>query len=173
MPGILRIFSGAPVWVFPLLAVLIVLGVQALWPRKVPLWRLALAPAMFMSWGLISLGARAVTSPELLAGWGIAAAIGVILAQYAARPDRLRIDPLEGLIAVPGSPVPLVRNLSMFLTKYGLGIAFALAPGWHASIAMADIAVSGLSAGYFAASLLLLLAAYRAARQSLTLARPG
>lgn len=55
MPNILNMLQNTPWWAFVLLALLIVLGIQALRPRTIAVWRLLIVPAAFIVWGLISL----------------------------------------------------------------------------------------------------------------------
>jgi hypothetical protein len=52
-------------------------------------------------------------------------------------------------------------SLSVFAAKYALAVTAALRPQWHAAIATADVAVSGLSAGYFLARFGRMLIWYR------------
>ena len=87
------------------------------------------------------------------------------LAWPMSRVTALRIDAARGLVAMPGSVVPLVRNLAIFLVKYCLGVAAVLAPAWHGQLAYWDIAVSGLSAGYFMGFLLRFAIKYRSVTQ--------
>jgi hypothetical protein len=61
--------------------------------------------------------------------------------------------------------VPLVRNLTIFLVKYALGVTLVLLPAWRGDLALLSIGVSGLSAGYFAAWVLRLAQRYRGAEQ--------
>jgi hypothetical protein len=149
MPGIIGIVGHTPAWVFAVLAVLAVLGLQSLRPRTVPIRRLLIVPAVFIVWGIISLATRAPASPALIVDWLATAAVGMALAWPMSRVNALRIDAARGLVAMPGSVVPLARNLTIFLVKYCLGVAAVLAPAWHGQLAYWDIAASGLSAGYF------------------------
>jgi hypothetical protein len=148
MTTAINIVAHTPWWVFAVLALLLGLGVQALRPRVVPLWRLLVTPGIFISWGLISLVLRlASASPLVLLDWLVAAAGGGMLAWISIRPGQMRIDAAG--IAVPGSALPLVRNMLIFSAKYTLTVAAVLAPAQQAHLALWDIAVSGMSAGYF------------------------
>ena len=155
----LGIVTHTPLWVFALFALLLVLGVNALRPRAVPPWQLLIVPLLFIAWGGLSLVERAQAMPSLVLAWLFAAALGAALAPAAwgfeaATPDRART-----LVRVRGSAWPLVRNLVLFAAKYALTVAMVTAPRpW---LALADIAVSGLSAGYFLGWTFLLARAYR------------
>ncbi len=161
----LAIIQHTPLWVFALLAALVVLGVQALRPREVTIWRLLVVPAAFIAWGIASPTAKAATSPFLGVDWVVMAAIGVAIAAWTTRLDGVRIDYAMGRVRVPGSAVPLVRNLSIFLVKYGLTAATAVAPALQGTLSPWDIAVSGLTAGYFIGWAARFALKYRAGRQ--------
>jgi hypothetical protein len=144
----LQIFlSNTPWWVWPLLALLIGLGVQALRPRRVTPVRVLITPVMFLNWGLIGLVFTARGTPMALLDWAIAAAAGAGLALASFRTAGLAVA--DGLVHLPGSPAPLLRNLSIFVVKFALAVALARLPEWHADLVLADAGVSGIVAGYF------------------------
>lgn len=149
MPSIVVILQNTPRWVFALFAVLVVLGVQALRARTLPIWRLLITPVIFIGWGVASLALQSWSSPILLADWLIVAAIAAGIAWTVSRLDNVRIDHARHLVSLDGSAFPIIRNLLIFSAKYGLGVAIAVAPAFRSELAIADIAVSGASAGYF------------------------
>jgi len=161
MQRVLEILQHIPWWVFAVFALLIWLGVQALTARTVPIWRLLITPAVFIGWGVVSLVLRAGASPMLIADWAVAAAIGAAIAWTTVGLDGVQIDHARGVLRLPGSKLPLIRNLLIFSAKFGLALAMALAPTWRDNLALWDIAVSGASAGYFLGWLTRLALAYR------------
>lgn len=163
MTALIAIVTHTPPWVLLVLALLVFLGVQALRPRTVPLARVFITPAVFIGWGLFSLAAAAKVAPTVLPAAAIAAVLGVGLALLAVRLEALRAAP--GSVTLPGSALPLVRNLTIFIAKFVIAVAMAIRPDWHAALLLADAAVSGAALGYFAGWTLRLLAAYRRALQ--------
>jgi len=162
VPSILAIVQNTPVWVFAIFGLLVWLGAQALRTRTLPLWRLLITPAVFIGWGIVSLALRSAAAPILVADWAIAAVIGAAIGWTTTTGfNRVQIDRARGLVSLPGSTLPLIRNLLIFSAKYGLGAAAAIAPRLQADLAVWDIAVSGASAGYFLAWLTRLAFAYR------------
>jgi uncharacterized protein DUF6622 len=158
----IAVLLHTPWWVFAVFALLLVFGVQALRPRVVPLWRLLVTPGVFITWGLVSLVLRLTpSSPLVLPDWLVAAAVGGVLAWITVRPARMRIEATG--IAVPGSALPLVRNMLIFSAKYALSVAAVLAPAQQPHLALWDIAVSGASAGYFLGWLAQVALVYRRA----------
>jgi hypothetical protein len=162
----LAIIQHTPLWVLALLALLVFLGVQALRPRDVPIVRLLLVPAAFIVWGVLSLMQKAAASPLLGVDWLITAAVGITIARLTKGLDGVRIDYDRNRVHVPGSAMPLVRNLSIFLAKYVLAAASAVAPALQSRLSPWDIAVSGLSAGYFIGWLIRFALKYRAGSQT-------
>ena len=157
------VISHTPVWVFAVFALLIVLGAQALRERTVPLRRVVITPAVFIVWGIVSLATKPSFSVLLVGDWLLTALVGAAIAGLALRFDGLRADRDRRLVHLPGSPFPLIRNVVIFVTKFGLGVAMATAPEAREHIAFWDVAVSGLSAGYFFGWLARLGMAYRRA----------
>jgi len=150
MSGIVAIIQHTPLWAFAVLAVLVLFGVQALRPRTIALWRLMVIPAVFIGWGVISLFARSTQSPALLLDWLGTGAIGFAMAWVSTSLAGVHVDRAAGLVRLPGSAVPLIRNLGIFLAKYCLAAAVAVAPALASGLAPWDVAVSALSAGFFA-----------------------
>ncbi len=123
-----------------------------------------------MAWGIGSLAMRSAGSPVLAVAWFGCALVGLAIGWQTTRLDRVVIDRAAGRVTLPGSAVPLVRNMTIFLVKYALGVAAVLAPAWRSDIALWSIGVSGLSAGYFAAWVMRLVLRYRSAAQPLVAA---
>lgn len=165
MPSIATIIRHTPWWAFGCLAIIVALGLQALKTRAIPLWRLMAVPAVFILWGVVSLALRSTASPGLAADWVIACACGLALAPLTTRLEGVRVEPSSARVQVPGSAVPLVRNLVIFSVKYCLTAAMIIAPTLHDSLALWDIWVSGISAGYFIGWLLRLVIKIRGAWQ--------
>jgi hypothetical protein len=161
MSALIAIVSHTPLWAIGLFGVLLVFGLQALRPRSMPVPRLFLLPALFMAWGIVSLVQRAGGAPLPCIDWLVLAGVGLAIGWRTTSWSSARLEAEDNRITLPGSKAPLIRNLAIFLVKYVLNVAFVVMPASHAAIALLDIAVSGLSAGYFAAWMLSFIAWYR------------
>jgi hypothetical protein len=150
METVILVLAHTPRWVFLLLALLVWLGVSALRPRTLPLRRVFATPAVFIAWGLLALAMAARTSPAIVAAWGLSAIAVGCLAFFATRLDGLRADRSRGIVELPGSILPLVRNLAIFVVKYALAATMARHPALHGELLPWDMAVSGAAFGYFA-----------------------
>jgi hypothetical protein len=157
----LTILQNTPRWVFAVLALLVFLGAQALRAREVAPWRLAITPAVFIGWGMVALALRPAASALLPLDWLAAAIVGGLVGWTTMRVGAGDFDRERGVVRLPGSLIPLSRNLSIFIAKYGLAVAAALAPARRDQLVLWDIAISGLSAGYFLGWLARLVVKYR------------
>jgi hypothetical protein len=155
------ILQHTPIWVFVVFAVLLFLGMQAARPRRVRLLRILITPAIFIIWGIVSLTSKHDFSILLLADWLVAAILAATLATSIVRFPALRADHQRQIVYLPGSPLPLVRNIVIFATKYALAVAAATAPAASGQIAYWDVGVSGICVGYFLGWLGRLMMAYR------------
>jgi hypothetical protein len=145
----IAVLENTPPWVLALFAVLLWLGIQRLNPRVVPVWRVFLTPAIFVAWGIATLAMKAAASFPLALDWLLLASAGSVLALVAVDLSGLGVDRARGLVRLPGSRLPLIRNLLIFGAKYAIGVTVARHPEWSTSLAPVDVAVSGLALGYF------------------------
>jgi len=172
MNGIFAIVSGIPWWVLPLLLLLIAIGVRSLKTRFVPLPVALIAPVAFTAWGVVTLlRAKPDTVPVL--SFVIAAMIGVAIAIVTTRDRDVTVDAIRRQVCLPGSYVPLIRNLSIFTAKFVLTFAMTVNPDLHDTLAPWDLGVSGISAGYFVGWSTWLLAGFSKAMKSGLSREPG
>jgi hypothetical protein len=160
MLTVIVILINTPPWVFVLLALLIWLGSLSLRPRSQPLRRLLIVPAVFFLMGVsrLVLGHKSI---ELLAVWLVSAALLAALALYTG-PRNVTIDSDTGYIRRPGSVLPLVRNILVFVLQYAVAVVTAMKLDIGIDVAIAGQAISGACAGYFLGWTIALLRSYRA-----------
>ena len=160
MQVVTGILVHTPLWVWGLLALLIWLGTLSLRPRAQPLRRLLIVPAVFFLMGLsrLLLGGKSI---DLIAVWLLSAMLLAALALYTG-PRNVSIDRDTGYIRRPGSVLPLVRNILVFLLQYAVAVLTAMKLNVGIDVAMAGQAVSGACAGYFLGWTVALLRSYRA-----------
>lgn len=153
--AITDIIRQTPTWVGVLLAGLIWLGLSATRSRDVHIGRLALMPIAMSGlalWGVQSAFAPSGRLAELLAVW-VACYAAVVAAGWNSRaPSGTRYAPATRSLQVPGSWVPLLLILIVFLMKYGVGVQLAMEPALshHTSFAFATTTVYGALSGLFA-----------------------
>lgn len=147
------IVQGTPSWVWYLLAALLWLGLSQTLPRQAGLRRVLLMPlalAAFSAWGLLS-AFGAEPGGGALAVWLLAAGAAALasLALRGTPPAGVRFDAQALRFYLPGSPVPLLLILAIFLTKYLVGVELALQPalGHDGGFALQVAALYGLFNG--------------------------
>lgn len=150
----LNILQNTPDWVYLLFGILLALGLVSLRTRTVKIWRVLVAPAVFILWGIYGLLLRLDGTGLLPLYWTGAAAVAALLAWYGTNLDAMEPDPAQGRVHVAGSVFPLARNMVLFFAKYTIGIAIAYAAFDRHVLYAVDVAVSGVSVGYFAGWLL-------------------
>ncbi|MGI4985808.1 MAG: DUF6622 family protein [Janthinobacterium lividum] len=153
------ILQHTPSWVWVLLAFLVFRGVKSMRGGTTKIHRLAIVPVIFTLWGLYGLAAQPATSwLAWLSGILLGLAIGFVL----ARRSTITADRTHGTITLPGSPVPLVLMLLVFIVKFWLGFELAMhaaSPG--SPYLMVAASVSGAVAGIFAGRFLVYVQACR------------
>ena len=160
MQTAIRILANTPIWVFVLLAYLVWQGIQSLQPRTQPLWRSLIVPVVFFLMGVSRLVLSRNNGWEPLLAWFVAALLFASLALYRG-PRLLAIDRKNRLVTRPGSPIPLLRNITVFLLQYAIAVMAAMHLDAHIAGAVIGRAISGATAGYFAGRTVSLLRSYR------------
>jgi hypothetical protein len=142
-----QVLIHTPIWVFPLFAYLIWLGIKAMRPRTVTIWRSLIVPAVFIVWGLSRLLSRQQDVFWPLVTWLAAAAVLLLIGLLTAQPFEL--DHTAGEIKRPGSWMPLIRNVTVFALQYTVAVISAVDPHDATTAAIVGRAISGGTTGYF------------------------
>jgi hypothetical protein len=152
----LTIVQRTPPWVWGLFGGLLLLGAIQLRTRRIHLRRAA-APAIGLTaFSLISLGSDLAVGPWLVPGllvWLAAAALMLVWRGTRALPPGASHDPATGRFTLPGSTLPLLTIVALFLLKYGVGVELAMQPVLRqdALFALSMAAGYGALTGLFAA----------------------
>lgn len=128
--AIAQILRSTPLWVWGLLAGLLVLGVSQLRDRTAGLARVSLLPLAMTLFSVSGTASALGASPHramALSAWLIAAALAFALLARG-RGDAAQYDPARRLFLLPGSVVPLLLIVGIFLVKYVVGVDLAMAP---------------------------------------------
>jgi hypothetical protein len=163
------ILHNTPTWVFALLGFLIWRGLQGLRAKTQPFWRLLIVPLIFLVMGLSRL-AMARDGVEPLLAW-LAAAVVLFAVALFRHPRLVVVDRSSALVTLPGSAIPLIRNITVFLLQYGVAVASAMKLQPELAVAILGHAVSGASAGYFSGWIAALWRCYRDSDNRLLMGR--
>ncbi|MEX1168289.1 MAG: DUF6622 family protein [Hydrogenophaga sp.] len=152
------ILGRTPTWVWGLLAGLIALGASQMVKRQVGIARVALLPLGMVALSCLGLGSAfsdTAHMPSALGIWLLAASLCAALAMAWRRtPSKgTHYNAQSRQFTLPGSPMPLLLILAIFLTKYSVAIELAMQPALaqSATFALSLAAVYGLFNGLFAA----------------------
>lgn len=154
--AIVDIVRRTPAWVGVLLAALLALGFLSTRARDMSIGRLVLLPlamAGLAAWGVQSAFGASGRLTELLALWAVGAAVVLAFGARLAPPAGAHFNAATRRIHLPGSWVPLVLIVAVFLLKWGIGVQLALQPSLarDAGFAFAVTTLYGLLSGLFAA----------------------
>lgn len=149
------ILRHTPVWVWGLLAALVVLGVTQLRDRTAGLARVAILPIAMTGlsvWGIAGAFGRSPMLGAVTLTWLAVAAVTFVLFARTQPPVGTRYDAADRTFFLPGSWVPLATILGIFLTRYIVNVDIAMNPGL-ASDSQYSLAVAALY-GVFTATFL-------------------
>lgn len=146
------ILRNTPIWVWGLLASLLALGASQLRDRTASLARVSLLPVamtIFSVSGTLSAFGKSPHLAGAVAAWLIAAAIA--FAVLAPGRAAAQFDPVRRSFRLPGSVVPLLLIVGIFLVKYVVGVELAMAPrlAQDAQYALTVAALYGAFTGVF------------------------
>jgi uncharacterized membrane protein len=149
---IAQILSNTPAWVWGLLVALLALGFSQARDRTAGLPRLVLMPlglGAFSLWGTISAFGASAT---VLGSWLAATILLLLVVTQMRMPARVSYDRDTRQFALPGSWVPMLLILGIFLTKYVVGVSLAMQPELKANgnFVLAVATLYGIFSGIFA-----------------------
>lgn len=153
---LLPIVRQTPLWVWGLLAALLALGLGQLRPREAGLPRVLLMPLGMAAFSVYGLASAFGSHPAgTLGAWLLAALLvaGASLLWRSQAPAGVRYYAGEARFHLPGSGVPLLLILGIFLTKYIVGVELALQPALvrDSTFTLQIAALYGLFNGVFLA----------------------
>ena len=143
---VFQIVTNTPLWVWPLMVLVVWLGVLGLRSRTLPLWRLAILPVVGLVISFAGIG-QAVQPALAFVAWLVALAVALPLGDLLGRRRTAhRLD--DGRLEIAGGWFMLVFGLSIFAVRYALGVVFGMAPALRADPAW--IALAGGVGGFVA-----------------------
>lgn len=125
---LLRIVANTPVWVWILLLALFILGIIQSRPRAMTLRRTLILPTVMTGLSIAGTISTFGVAPSVLLTWSLTAGTVAWLVGRRPVPARIRYDPNTGVFHLPGSVIPLLLILGIFLVKYMVGVMLAIQP---------------------------------------------
>ncbi len=158
-PMIAQIFIHTPVWVWGLLAALLLLGLSQTRSRTAGLNRIVLLPLGLGAFSLYGTISAFGSSPTVLGSWLATAVLLALLVTQLPLPAGARYDRATRQFQLPGSWMPMVLIMAIFLTKYVVGVSLVMHPELkaHANFSLATGTLYGVFSGIFAGRAIRLL----------------
>lgn len=128
---IFNILSHTPVWVWGLLAALMALGLSQTRQRQVAPWRLLMLPLVLLGMGLWSMVPGFMALPLTAPAWLAALGAGTALLAGRAAPAGTTWLPATQRLRLPGSWMPMLLILVVFVLRYAANVGMAFNPGWR------------------------------------------
>lgn len=156
----LSILTGAPLWVWPLLALLFWYGWRERNPMRVPVWTLVILPLVSILLSCM----RIIGMPDqgsAIVVFGAATAIATPLGWRLGQSVATKYDPDPSIVLLSGSNFTLIFGLSIFVLNYVLGVWAAMWPEiiHDRAIGLVPIAIGGFLTGVAITRQISLLAA--------------
>ena len=146
----LEILKHTPVWVWAVLAALIALGLSQTRTRLVSLKRATVVPLVFIVFSLLGVAGSFGHGPVLIA-WLAGVLLALIFLREFVAVRGASWSRSTRQFTVPGSCIPLILIVGVFLLRYTVGIWLALHHDWanDAGFASACALAYGGFAGMF------------------------
>ncbi len=161
------IFFKAPVWIWPLLLVLIALGLLQSRTRAMPPLRM-----IIISTAMLCMSAYGVMTAFHGSGWALLAwlallSMTLLICNQLGYPRGWQWDVSTKRLQVPGSWLPMVLYVGIFLIKFAVGALLTMRPtlAQQLNFSVPISALYGLLSGIFAARALHALQLFKRARQ--------
>ena len=160
------IVRETPHWVWGALAALTVMGFKQTLPRRRSLRSATALPLVMVLLSLYGIASAFSSQPLALLAWLTGAVVTLALSQGLRVWNGIRWLEAERSVLMPGSWLPLVLLLGLFLFRYSVGLTLAIIPALAGDTGVAGFVglVYGAFSGVFLARA---LAVWRAVRQAL------
>lgn len=164
-----QILTNTPRWVWALLVVLLWIGLSQRVTRTVSLKRITIMPLAMTGFSLYGTVTAFGAEQQVLLAWLGACALLAAMVLQQPLPPATRYDSWTGRFTLPGSWVPLLLILGIFITRYVVGAITAMQP----ALAHDEIFRIAFGALYGAFSGIFLARAARLWRLALHTDHPG
>ncbi|WP_077035264.1 DUF6622 family protein [Pelomonas sp. KK5] len=126
MQTLLAIVSHIPTWVWGILAFILVMGMRQSREQQMGRGRLMVLPIVWLAFGVW--GVDSAFGIGALPAWGVGLVLSLTLVLRSGWPGAARYDAESRSYVVAGSWMPLALMLTIFVTKFALGMGLALHP---------------------------------------------
>jgi hypothetical protein len=141
------ILTHTPLYVWMILALLLVLGIRRLRPRRTHLALAALAPAAFFIWSVATAAALFFGGHQdaAIVAWPLAFIGGALSGPIRTVPRPTHVH--GWIFQYAATRLPLTLYVLLWSIRYGLGIWAGFMPAMTGTLALAGLTLSALTAG--------------------------
>lgn len=159
----LQIITKIPVFVWPLFAVLLRGGLKARKTNEVSIVILLLIPSIFFGWSLFSFFGKYATNLLAILFWLLCLGVGFFIGFLHMQKLKLQFDRQKKKVEMPGSWIPLMLSMSIFTSKFSIGMMSSMMPHLNGSLLFLGLELfSTIVLGIFAGRGVNCLMRYRA-----------
>jgi hypothetical protein len=127
MTTIVNILAHTPIWVFPLIGLVLWLGVINLRRREVPLRSLLAFPLILLSLSIGNFIGTSAPAKLALVDWLGCTAAGTLIG-WRITPRPVAVDLVRRTLTLPGSAVPLLVIATIVVLRYSFGYLYGRYP---------------------------------------------
>lgn len=158
----LQIITKTPIYVWPLFVVLLLGGLKARKTSVMPLAVLLLIPSLFLSWSLFSFFGKYAADPLAILFWVVCLGAGFAIGFSHMQSLKLQFDKKKKKVQMPGSWIPLMLSMSIFTSKFSIGMMSSMMPHLNGSLLFLGLELfSAVILGIFAGRGISCLLRYR------------
>jgi hypothetical protein len=130
----LQIITKIPMFVWPLFVILLLGGLRARKNSAVPLAVLLLIPSIFLGWSLFSFFRKYTADSVAILLWFLCLGMGFFIGFSHMQKLKLQFDTQKKKVEMPGSWVPLMLSMSIFTSKFSIGMMSSMMPHLNGSL---------------------------------------
>jgi teichoic acid transport system permease protein len=127
MTGIVAAVAHTPLWVWPLFAVMLWLGVRNASTRERALAPMFALPAIVLAIGLFNIATSSGDLTLAIPAFVVSLAIGVAIGWNLVPSDVVPLRE-QGRVVVPGSAAPLLIVIAVLILRYAIGYTYGRWP---------------------------------------------
>jgi hypothetical protein len=130
----LQIITKVPLFVFPLFPIFLHVGLRARRGSSFPIAVLVLIPSLFFGLSLFLFLGKYGTNPGAILSWFFSFAVGGSIGFFYTQKIKLQFDREKKRVEIPGSWIPLILLMSIFVSKFSLGMISSMMPHLKGSL---------------------------------------
>ncbi len=130
----LKILTNIPLFVWPLFIILLVGGLRARKTNPVPLAVLLIVPCLFFIWSVFSFFGKYGYDILFILFWVSCLGVGSLIGFLHVQKLNLRFNKQKRSVEMPGSWIPLILSMSIFTSKFFIGMMGSMFPHLNGSI---------------------------------------